>query len=71
MEVKCYLKAKGKNNMKKHFINKNLAGFVTFYFALCYILVYSNIVKTYQSLLTYDFRLTLVSTESQEKHFLI
>ena len=28
--------------MKKHFINKNLAGFVTFYFASCLILVYSN-----------------------------
>ena len=24
--VKCYLKAKRKKNMKKHFINKNLAG---------------------------------------------
>ena len=40
--------------MKKHFIDKNLAGFVTFYFALCLILVYSNIVRTYETLLTYD-----------------
>ena len=46
MEVKCYLKAKREENMKKHFINKNLVGFVAFYFALCLILVYSNMVKT-------------------------
>ena len=43
--------------MKEHFINKNLAGFVTFYFASCPILVYSNNVKTYETLLTYNLRL--------------
>ena len=40
--------------MKKHLIRKNLAGFVTFYFALCLILVYSNIIKIYERLLAYD-----------------
>ena len=55
--LKCYLKAKRKKNMKKRFINNNLAGFVTFYFALCLRLVYSNIVKTYETLLTYDVRI--------------
>ena len=54
VEVKCYLGAKRKKNMKKHVINKNLAGFVTFHCALCLTLVYSNIVKTYETLLTYD-----------------
>ena len=54
LSVKCYLKAKRKKNMKKYLINKNLAGFVTFYFALCFISVYSNIVKTYETLLIYD-----------------
>ena len=34
--------------------NKNLAGFVTFYFALCSILAYSNNVRTYEMLLNYD-----------------
>ena len=60
--------------MKKHFIYTNLADFVTFYFALCLILVYSNIVRTYETLLTYDLRMRntdprfhLVS--SYEKHF--
>ena len=33
--VKFYLKDKKKKNMEKHFINKNLPGFVTFYFAQC------------------------------------
>ena len=33
LSVKCYLKDKRKKNMKKHFIDKNLAGFGTFYFA--------------------------------------
>ena len=28
--------------------DKNLANFVTFYFALCLLLVYSNIVRTYE-----------------------
>ena len=32
----------------------NLAGLVTFYFALCLRLVHSNIVRTYERLLTYD-----------------
>ena len=49
LSVKC----NPKENMKKHIVNKNLAGFVTFYFVLCLILVYSNIVKTYETLLTY------------------
>ena len=40
--------------MKKPFIGINLAGFVAFYFALCLILVYSNIVKRCETLLTYD-----------------
>ena len=43
--------------MKKHFINKTLAGFVSFYFALCLILVYSNIVKTYEMLLNCELRI--------------
>ena len=34
LSVECYLKAKGNKNTKKHFNNKNLAGSVTFYFAL-------------------------------------
>ena len=74
LSVKYYLKAKRKINMKKHFINKDLAGFVTFYFALCLILVYSNIVKTYEMLLTYNIHIRntdpcfhLVSC--YEKHF--
>ena len=45
-------------NMKKHFIgpillfifNENLAGFVAFYFALCLISMYSNTVRTYETL---------------------
>ena len=44
LSVKCCLKAKRKKNMKKRLINKNLAGFVTFYFAL-------------KGLLTYDLRI--------------
>ena len=52
LSVKCYLKAKRKENMKKHFINKNLAGFVTFYLAcvLYYRYMYLKIawhLKTY------------------------
>ena len=43
--------------MEKHFINKKVAGFVTFHFALCLIFVYSNIVKTYETLLTYGLRI--------------
>ena len=55
MEVMCYVNAKRNKNMKKHFIEiKNLAGFVTFYFALCLILVYSNTVRAYETILTYD-----------------
>ena len=43
--------------MKKHYIEaKNFTGFVTL-FALCLILVYSNIVRTYETLLTYDLRI--------------
>ena len=74
LSVKYCLTAKKKNNMKKHFFNKNLAGFFTFYFVLCLILVYSNIVKTHEILLTYDLRVRntdprfhLVSC--YEKHF--
>ena len=33
LSVKSHLKDKRKKNMKKHFISKNLGGFVTFYFA--------------------------------------
>ena len=54
LSVMCYLKVKRKKNMIKHFINKNFADFVIFYCALCLILVYSNIVKTYEKRLTYD-----------------
>ena len=57
LSVTCYLRAKRKKNIKKHFIHKNLAGFVTFHFALCLTLASSNIVKTYESLLTYDLRI--------------
>ena len=60
MEVKCHLKAKRNKNTNKHFIepillfvfSKNVAGFVTFYFALYLKLVYSNIVRTYETLST-------------------
>ena len=62
--------------MKKHFIEaKTFTGFVTFSFALCLISVYSNIVRTYEILLTYDLRIRntdpcfhLVSC--YKKHFL-
>ena len=57
-EVKCYLKAKRKKN------NKNLAGFVRSNFALRLILVYSNIVRTSEMLLTYDLR-----TRNTDPHF--
>ena len=50
LSVKPYLKAKRNKNMKKHFTDKNLAGFVTFYFALYLILVHSNITRTYETL---------------------
>ena len=56
LSVKFYLKSKRKKNMKKHFSNKNLPSFVTFYFSFCLILVYSNIVKTYERLLTLSYR---------------
>ena len=56
-------------------LNENLAAFVTFHFALCLKLVYSNIVRTYETLLTYDLyirntdpRFNLVSY--YKKHFL-
>ena len=55
MDVKCYLKEQ-KHGKALHF-DKNFAGFVKFYFALSLILVYSNIVRTYEMLLTYDFRI--------------
>ena len=53
MEIKCYVKAKkaGWANLTASF-NKNLAGFVTFYFALCLTLAYSNTVRTYEMLIT-------------------
>ena len=44
-------------DLKDHFsasLIKKLADFVTLYFALCLILMHSNIVKTYETLLTYD-----------------
>ena len=34
--------------------DNNLAGFLTFYFALCLILAYLDTVRTYEMLLTYD-----------------
>ena len=44
--------------MKKHFIEaKNFYWFCHILFALCLILVYSNIVRTYETLLTYDLRI--------------
>ena len=44
-----------KNRLLKNIIPVYLlAGFVTIYFGLCLILVYSNIVRTYETLLTYD-----------------
>ena len=47
MEVKCYLKVKKMiEPILLLVFNKNLAGFVTFYF-----------VKTYEMLLTYDLRI--------------
>ena len=78
LSVKCYLKAKRKKNMKKHFKNmkkhKNLAGFVTFYFALCLIFVCSNILKTYEMLSTHDLCMRNTDPRFQlvwccEKHF--
>ena len=76
MVVKYHLKVKRNKSIKKHFIEvKNLAGFITFYCALCPILVCSGIVRTYETLLTYDLgirntgpRLQLVSCYI--KHFL-
>ena len=53
MEVKCYLKKLVEPILLLVF-NNIFAGFVTFYFALCLILAYSNIVRTYEMLLTYD-----------------
>ena len=75
MGVRCYLKAKKLvDPILLLVFNKNLAGFVTFYFALCVILAYSNIVRTYEMLLTYDLHIEntdpcfhLVSC--YEKHF--
>ena len=77
MGVKCYLKAKKLvEPILLLAFNKNLAGFVTFYFALCLILVYSNIVRTYEMLLTYNLHIRntdpcfhLVSCYG--KHFLL
>ena len=37
LSVKCDLKDKRKKNTEKHFINKTLPGFFTFYFAWCLI----------------------------------
>ena len=55
MEVKRYLKAKRLIEPILLFVfDKNLAGFVTFYFALCLILAYSNIVKTCEMLVCWD-----------------
>ena len=49
MEVKCYLEAKKLIEPMILFVFvKNLAGFVTFYFALCLISAHSNYVRTYE-----------------------
>ena len=53
--------------------NKNLAGFVTFYFAL-FCLACSNIVRTYEMLLTYDLHIRNTDpcfhfVSCYEKHF--
>ena len=54
MEVKCYLKAKKLvEPILLLVFSKNLAGYVTFYFALCLILAYSNTVSTYEMLTTF------------------
>ena len=51
MEVKCYLKAKKADEPILLFVfYKNVAGFVTFYFALCLISANSNFVRTYEML---------------------
>ena len=77
MEVKCYLKTKKLDEPILLLVfNKNLAGFVTFYFALCLILAYSNIVRTYEMLSTYDLHIRIILTlacfhlvSCYEKHF--
>ena len=53
MDVKCYLKVKKLIKPILMFLT-NLAGFVTFYFALCPISAYSNIVRTYGMLVFWD-----------------
>ena len=51
------VKAERNKNMKKYFIAvSNLAGFVTFHFALYLILAYSVIVRTCETILTHDLR---------------
>ena len=68
LSVTCYLK---EEKYEKHFINKNLAGFVTCYFALCLTLVHLNTVKTYKRLRVRntDPRFHLVSCD--KKHSLV
>ena len=79
MEVKCYMKAKKEQKCSichhhvltklvepilQFVLNKNVVGFVTFYFALCLRSVYSIIVRTDEMLLTYDLRI-----RNSEPHF--
>ena len=57
MEVKCYLKAKKLIEPILLFVfDKNLAGFVTFYFALCLTIPYSNIVRTHEMPVCWDLK---------------
>ena len=80
MEVECYLSSViaglKEEKYEETLIYKNLADFVTFYFALCLILVYSKIVKACEMLLTNNLHIRntdpcfhLVSC--YKKHFLI
>ena len=80
MEVECYLSSViaglKEEKYQETLIYKNLAGFVTFYFALCLILVYSNIVKACEMLLTNNLRIRNTDpcfhlASCYKKHFLI
>ena len=57
MEVNCYLMAKKVIELILLFVfDKNLAGFVTFYFVLRLILAYSNTVRTYEMSVYWDLK---------------
>ena len=58
MEVKCCLKAKRNQNMKKHFIEvkHHLLKSINLNITII-ILMYSNFARTYETLLTYDLRI--------------